>query len=1386
MIQPRRLRSLEHTNYLLRSTIWSIVLVDVLASSGLGPKITEHPLDILVVKGDPATLRCGTSGENVEIQWFKDNVLVKVNVNGHRLLLPNGSLFLLKVNNGGADSDAGTYYCIAKNEHGQVQSQEANVKIALLRDDFRVNPHAIQVLLNQKADLECSPPKGFPDPVVSWRKDDRDVNLMEDSRYKLHPSGNLIIENVQRSDGGFYQCVAGNMVGERISKPARLSVYEKPRFLAEPKDMSAEVNSSVLFDCRVAGEPMPSISWKKRNDNMPIGRAYVTKDSRGLRIDRVQPEDSGEYVCFAKNPVGSIETSAKLRVNSPPVFTKLPENVRLNDIRSIDQGNYICAAVNAAGSTLAKASLAVLNSANPSYPPPVIQYGHQNQTLMVNDMAVMPCQATSRVPAHITWLKDGQLLNITSGDQTDDGSRYRQLVTGTLQISDLKKSDTGVYTCRAKNEDGEATWTASLIVEEHTNPNTMFQRMPDAAAFPSAPGKPAVLNTSEDSIELEWTVPERHGASPIIGYILQYWSPMLGDSWWNVLDVIPSAPKFRVKHLKPSHSYAFVVRAENSKGIGPPSSISDIVTTKATTTNFEEDRMSQLMDLESARQKLASEQLIKLQEVKPINATAMLLTWKRQRKEPLVQGFYIKWRGPPLTPDHSWVNVSQPEADSVIINGLRPFNNYEFFVIPYHQSVQGMPSNSLDGTTHEAPPSMPPSDVRIRMLNLTSLRVSWRPPPADSINGILKGFIINIRSNQSEERDITTNERATSITLYRLLAGASYSIRIAAKTNAGYGVYHNAEIVVMNEETLRHHLRMASESRHMDTWYKQPWSVMGIGLVLWCILLLMFVLLWYRCCHRRKSLNKEREFIKIRDGSVANTAARDAFWASHDQFNGTMGPNGTVETYSSGAMPGNRSNCDGHSIHGEGCCYSDYGGSACGVGATMPQSMLYNMMQHPPNGHPVNCSTLQRGESQHSPPHHYHYAQLPEDNGRYGGRVDNNNDGLTSFYNQSQYYDDPSPYATTTLVMNGSNTAGRRDNRHRQARPVGGTLNRSNPPLPVNPIPRQPPSNFLSRTAVAAEACCNAARNDSRHSLILENDHLKGSTAGDSHKYYCGSAHRHMPNVDRHRQSPCTAHHGISQNSAVMKQRRNSGVHDGQTDGPHHSSNTVLAAQQRDSPQTDVSYIQSSDGTNGSSKARRSTEDRISPPANILDLVPPPPRGIPPPEDFNESRHSMNDYDSVLEGPTKPKANGRTSRNDQKQHKRVNGRRTHQPRNRISLLEDEEQRCEIDPLMNYDLEAEADAELSEDENGSQNSPSVANADEAFDLIRTIRSETADSNDIQNGVTYCSRPSRQPLMGVNVSTLSQNSNDGNSSMNGARRSASKLKQPTQRSAKTDFV
>ena len=68
--------------------------------------------------------------------------------------------------------------------------------------------------------MECSPPRGFPEPVVSWKKDGRELRPGDDARVTVHSSGNLIITDVRSSDTGFYTCVATNMVGSKVSENA--------------------------------------------------------------------------------------------------------------------------------------------------------------------------------------------------------------------------------------------------------------------------------------------------------------------------------------------------------------------------------------------------------------------------------------------------------------------------------------------------------------------------------------------------------------------------------------------------------------------------------------------------------------------------------------------------------------------------------------------------------------------------------------------------------------------------------------------------------------------------------------------------------------------------------------------------------------------------------------------------------------------------------------------------------------------------------------------------------------------------------------------------------------------------------------------------------------
>lgn len=94
------------------------------------PRITEHPADQLVPRNEPATLNCHAEGRpEPVVRWFKDGRPLGSEAR-HRVVLPAGSLFFLRIIHGKKESDGGVYWCEASNQAGVVRSKNATLSVA--------------------------------------------------------------------------------------------------------------------------------------------------------------------------------------------------------------------------------------------------------------------------------------------------------------------------------------------------------------------------------------------------------------------------------------------------------------------------------------------------------------------------------------------------------------------------------------------------------------------------------------------------------------------------------------------------------------------------------------------------------------------------------------------------------------------------------------------------------------------------------------------------------------------------------------------------------------------------------------------------------------------------------------------------------------------------------------------------------------------------------------------------------------------------------------------------------------------------------------------------------------------------------------------------------
>ncbi|KAJ1530753.1 hypothetical protein ONE63_005607 [Megalurothrips usitatus] len=283
---------------------------------------------VTVDVGARTELRCSVSGGNVGVgdgsggggggqptrAWYKD---------GHVLAgATHASLVLDNVQR----EDAGMYQCVARADNDDSAQAATQVMLGAARPQLLYKFIRQTLAPGPHVSLKCIA-AGNPTPHISWNLDG--FPLPQSERFvigqymTLH--GDVIshvnISNVQVEDGGIYQCVASNRVGE-ARHSADMRVYGLPYVRPMP-NISAVAGEPLYIACPAAGYPIETITWEKDGRPLPMNRRQHVFANGTLHLENVQRDsDRGAYRCTAANKQGRSSTQGLgLAVIVPPKIT---------------------------------------------------------------------------------------------------------------------------------------------------------------------------------------------------------------------------------------------------------------------------------------------------------------------------------------------------------------------------------------------------------------------------------------------------------------------------------------------------------------------------------------------------------------------------------------------------------------------------------------------------------------------------------------------------------------------------------------------------------------------------------------------------------------------------------------------------------------------------------------------------------------------------------------------------------------------------------------------------------------------------------------------------------------------------------------------------------
>ncbi|XP_054464444.1 basement membrane-specific heparan sulfate proteoglycan core protein isoform X3 [Anoplopoma fimbria] len=399
--------------------------------------------------------------------------------------------------------DSGEYVCRVKGSPGNPGShvQQASVSVSVTSSSSRlqspiiaIEPHSAAVRVGESASFRCRVYSGAQPVRLEWKLAN---NQPLPDNIQVGPDGSVItVSNARPMNHGAYRCVASNPFGITHTIVS-LIVKESPVATVTPVGpIRVRVGEPINLECQASGEPRPSVSWHKLDSNgkTMLSSPVPMESNAVMQILVARQEDSGTYVCTARNNEGTTETKVEIIIEGGSQVPTVPRasvpeplmvvvegqtatlrceahgfpspKITWSKLRSPlpwrhkvvnnslvlpavgrqDSGEYICTATNNMGTTEVTIMLDVET-------PPYATSMPDDVAVRVGEVIRLQCLAHGTPPLTYTWTKlDGNL------------PPRAQVSGGDLQINLATSEDAGSYKCVASNRVANSEVIAKVTV----------------------------------------------------------------------------------------------------------------------------------------------------------------------------------------------------------------------------------------------------------------------------------------------------------------------------------------------------------------------------------------------------------------------------------------------------------------------------------------------------------------------------------------------------------------------------------------------------------------------------------------------------------------------------------------------------------------------------------------------------------------------------------------------------------------------------------------------------------------------------------------------------------------------------------------------------------